>query len=85
MSIEDDIFEENYKNTLYKLETLSRQPNFDLDELQRELDTLCTFEGQDWIGRGEMKQSEISGTISAYQVFMFRYKNNRYDWLSPEK
>ena len=82
MKIEDDIFEDNYKTTLFKLETLSKQPGFSMKEIEHDFDTLCTFEGHDWIGRGEMKQSEIAGMISAYQVFMFRCKNNKYDWLA---
>ena len=81
MSIEDHQFEESYKNTLYKLEETSKTSDFSIDETKRELQALYTYEGQDWIGRGEIKQADISGSINAYQVFLFRWKNNKYSWL----
>jgi len=30
--------------------------------------------GQDWAGRGEIKNAEIAGQIYAYQIFIKRFK-----------
>ncbi len=73
-TIEQEIFDQSYEDTLKRLEQLSRRPGFDIAEFEGELVHLMRYEGQDWTGRGEVKNSEISGQILAYQAFIFRWK-----------
>lgn len=42
--------------------------------LEGELHHLTVYEGQDWVGRGELKNSEIQGQIYAYIAFIGKMK-----------
>ena len=72
----EEIFKESYKATLAILDLRSKNKLFKIESLKGELDTLYIQEGLDWTGRGEIKNSEISGQIAAYQVFLHNYFNN---------
>jgi|AntAceMinimDraft_2_1070361.scaffolds.fasta_scaffold78404_1 predicted Zn-dependent protease with MMP-like domain len=71
----EQIFQESYEVTLAMLELRSKNKLFKITSLKGELDTLYVYEGLDWTGRGEIKNSEISGEIAAYQVFLHNYFN----------
>jgi hypothetical protein len=73
MKTEDTTFEDSYKDTLAMLELKSKNKSFDITDIQGELSSLYVYEGHDWVGRGESKNSEISGEICAYQVFIHNY------------
>jgi len=77
MSIEDIIFEKSYQETLNLLESRSMDETFDIESIKEELNNQYIYEGLDWTGRGEIKNSEISGSISAYQVFINQYLKNK--------
>jgi 1,4-alpha-glucan branching enzyme len=77
MKIEETTFENSYDDTLVMLERRSTLEGFDLKDLQGELNTLYIYEGQDWVGRGELKNAEIHGEISAYHVFIEQYKKTQ--------
>ncbi len=74
MNIEEEVFDESYEITLKRLEDRSDQEGFDVSEFEGELEHLQRYEGQDWTGRGEIKNSEISAQVLAYQVFLYRWK-----------
>ena len=74
-SIEQIIFDESYDLTMKRLEHASSREGFEIDELEGELVHLTRYEGQDWVGRGELKNSEISAEVLAYQVFIKRWKD----------
>jgi hypothetical protein len=73
MNIEDQIFQKSYDETLAVLELKSQDESFEISNVHGELNTLYSYEGLDWIGRGEIKNSEISGAIAAYQVFINKF------------
>lgn len=73
MSIDDKIFQDSYKETLAMLELKSKAEFFEIEAIKGQLDTLYIHEGLDWTGRGSVKNSEISGTIAAYQIFIHNY------------
>lgn len=73
MRIEDEIFKTSYQETLTMLDLRSKTDTFDISSIKGELNSLYKYEGLDWVGRGEIKNSEISGSISAYQVFINQY------------
>jgi len=73
MRIEDKTFEKSYEDTLGMLELKSQNKSFDITDIQGELNTLYIYEGHDWVGRGELKNSDIRGEILAYQVFIKNY------------
>lgn len=69
----DKIFDQNFDDTLFQLTTRSEAPDFAIEDVNEELHHLYIYEGQDWGGRGELKQAEISGMILAYQAFLKRF------------
>lgn len=74
MSIEEEIFDEAYELTLKHLHARAELEDFDISLVEGELVHLQRYEGQDWSGRGEIKNSEISAQVTAYQVFLYRWK-----------
>jgi hypothetical protein len=81
MSIEQRILDEEYERTLNRLNERSRFVAFHMDDVVQELRHLQIYEGQDWAGRGEIKNAEISGQIYAYQVFIKRWKDAHADTI----
>ncbi len=76
-SIEEIIFDESYEVTMKRLDFVSAQEGFEISQLEGELVHLARYEGQDWVGRGELKNSEISAQVLAYQVFIKRWKDRQ--------
>ena len=72
-SVEDIIFDANYRRTLEKLEHAAAKDDFTISDIKNELETLYRYEGLDWTGRGSIKHSEIGGAILAYQVFINKW------------
>jgi len=48
-----------------------------LIDIEGELHHLTIYEGQDWVGRGELKNNEIQGQIYAYIAFIDRLKKQQ--------
>ena len=71
-----NIFDETYEATLSGLHVRAAQTDFSIDMVQNELQSLYTYEGLGWAGRGDVKQAEIEGSILAYQAFISRYRSN---------
>lgn len=71
-TIEDITFDTSYESTYESLKIRYKYHDVDIEAMRRELESLYTFEGLDWTGRGEIKNSEIQGTIAAYQVFLLK-------------
>jgi hypothetical protein len=76
LSIEETILDEEYDLTLRILKKRSEAKDFDINLIEQELKHIEIFEGQDWAGRGEIKNSEIRGQIYAYLAFIRRYKDH---------
>jgi len=74
MDLREDVFHESYELTYNRLTSLSKLEGFDISLFEGELEHLMRYEEQDWAGRGEIKNSEISGQVMAYQVFIRRWK-----------
>ena len=74
MSIEEQTLDEEYNIMLESLSLRSKLPTFSIKEIEGELHHLLIYQGQDWGGRGEIKNAEIQGQIYAYQIFIKRYK-----------
>lgn len=66
------LYEKNYEKTLAHLENQAKGEAFNLEDIKKELEALYVYEGQDWTGRGELKEAEIASTIAAYQSFLSR-------------
>jgi len=78
--IDEEQIEENaFDDTLRHLEVLSAQEGFDILQVEAELRSVEKYEGLDWVGRGVIKAAELVGTITAYQVFIMRYKRRNPD------
>ncbi len=75
MYSEDDIFNNLCNQTLEALEYRKTLAGFKLEEVENELESLYTYQGQDWAGRGALKNLEIDAHVSAYQVFIHRIKS----------
>ena len=76
MSIEQYTLDTAYETMLDQLNIRSNFSNFSIEEFESELHHLLIYQGQDWVGRGEIKNAEIQGQIYAYQIFIKRYKDS---------
>lgn len=74
MSIEEQILDTEYELMLKQLNFRSEQKNFNIEDIIMELEHLLVYQGQDWVGRGEIKNAEIQGQVYAYQVFLKRWR-----------
>lgn len=74
MSIEEQVLETEYELMLKHLNFRSEQKNFNIEDIIMELEHLLVYQGQDWVGRGEIKNAEIQGQVYAYQVFLKRWR-----------
>jgi hypothetical protein len=73
-TIEEIVFQESFDNTLQFLQFRAEKDNLTLFDVEGELHHLTIYEGQDWGGRGEIKNSEIQGQVNAYIEFIQRMK-----------
>ncbi len=71
---EERVFHDAYDRTLIYLENRQQMAPLSLIDIEGELHHLTVYEGQDWVGRGELKNSEIQGQIYAYITFIDRMK-----------
>lgn len=71
---EERVFHEAYDRTLLYLENRQKMAPLSLIDIEGELHHLTVYEGQDWVGRGELKNSEIQGQIYAYIAFIDKMK-----------
>jgi hypothetical protein len=76
LSGEQLAFLHSYEQTLAFLEARQASSPLSLIDLEGEFFHLTVYEGQDWSGRGLLKNAEIQGEISAYQVFMDQIKQS---------
>ena len=68
LTSEEIAFNDGYDTTMQFLENRIKIANLKVTDLEGELYHLTVFEGQDWVGRGELKNSEIQGQIYAYMA-----------------
>lgn len=70
LSGEQRAFHESYDITLQYLETRQKISPLKLIDIEGEFHHLTIYEGQDWAGRGVLKNAEIQGQIHAYLAFI---------------
>ena len=75
LTSEEEAFHNGYDTTMQFLENRIKLSNVKLNDLEGELHHLTIYEGQDWTGRGELKNSEIQGQIYAYMAVIDTMKN----------
>ena len=68
--IEDDAFD----TTLFRLNLRASEEGFKLSEVEAELKDISKYDGLGWTGRSAVKSAELAGTITAYQAFIMRYR-----------
>ena len=73
---EERAFHEGYDTTLAFLESRIKLSNVKVTDLEGELHHLTIYGGHDWVGRGELKNSEIQGQIYAYMAVIDNMKKN---------
>ena len=76
MTIEQHTLETSYETMMDHLTMRTEFANFSIEEIESELHHLLIYQGQDWVGRGEIKNAEIQGHVYAYQIFIKRYKES---------
>ncbi|MGB4406936.1 MAG: hypothetical protein WBI82_08775 [Sphaerochaeta sp.] len=76
LTSEEQAFHDGYTTTMQFLENRTKIANLKVTDLEGELYHLTVFEGQDWVGRGELKNSEIQGQIYAYIACINTMKKN---------
>ncbi len=75
----DNIYEEKYNTTFDAVYSdlkmkLEKDPQFNKAELESFLQNQYTFDGQDWLGRGELKRIFNAATISACEKLLIELK-----------
>lgn len=70
LTSEEQAFHDGYDTTIKFLENRIQFANLKINDLEGELHHLTIYEGQDWGGRGELKNSEIQGQIYAYMAII---------------
>jgi hypothetical protein len=68
LTSEEQAFHDGYDSTMQFLENRIKFANLKVIDLEGELYHLTVYEGHDWVGRGELKNSEIQGQIYAYMA-----------------
>jgi len=74
---EQHAFHEAYDTTLHYLRTRQKISPLNMIDLEGEYYHLTVYEGQDWGGRGVLKNAEIQGQIYAYLAFMNQLKKEQ--------
>jgi hypothetical protein len=74
--------EERYRQLYEEYLTLAEHrlrydPSFDLDDLRGLLASTYEFEGHDWVGRGEPKNTAIAARIAAYEQVIARWERTQ--------
>jgi|GEM_PF-2529414 len=77
LTTEEQAFHDGYDTTITFLENRIKFANLKVIDLEGELYHLTVYEGQDWVGRGELKNSEIQGQIYAYMAVIDTMKNTK--------
>ena len=79
LTTEEKVFQDTYDTTLQFLETRYDLTNMNIADIEGELHHLTIYEGQDWAGRGELKNSEIQAQIYAYIAFIENLKKQQQE------
>ncbi|MDY0288206.1 MAG: hypothetical protein RBR15_05230 [Sphaerochaeta sp.] len=74
LTSEEQAFHDGYDTTFMFLENRIKLSNVNIHDLEGELHHLTIYEGHDWAGRGELKNSEIQGQIYAYMAVIEKMK-----------
>lgn len=74
---EQKAFHEAYETTLLYLEARQKMSPLTMTDLEGEFHHLTVYEGQDWGGRGVLKNAEIQGQIHAYLAFINQQKQSK--------
>jgi hypothetical protein len=74
---EQHAFHNAYDTTLHHLRTRQELSKQSLIDVEGELYHLTVYEGQDWGGRGVLKNAEIQGQIYAYIAFINELKKEQ--------
>ena len=67
------ISDDSFTGILRSLEMRLEDPDFSLDYVKGELESLYKYEGLDYDGRGEVLQAQLEGQILAFEVFISRF------------
>jgi len=66
-----------YKNVLASLKMRKKNnPEFSLDRIKGELNTLYIQQENNWVGRGPSEQITISATIAAFEHFIYNLNSS---------
>ncbi len=77
LTSEEIAFNDGYDTTMQFLENRIKLSTVKVHDLEGELHHLTIYEGQDWVGRGELKNSEIQGQIYAYMAVIDSMKKKK--------
>ena len=77
LTSEEQSFHDGYNSTMKFLEHRIEVANLKVIDLEGELYHLTVYEGHDWVGRGELKNSEIQGQIYAYMAVIDNMKKKK--------
>ncbi|EOD01033.1 hypothetical protein [Caldisalinibacter kiritimatiensis] len=75
----DDVLEKKYNTTYQNVYNDLKQqkendPSFTIEKLKELLNTLYINQGNDWLGKGEVKNITTSATISACETLLAEWK-----------
>ena len=66
----DSVFTETYESLKYSLDN---DENYSVSNLKDYLESLYVQQGNDWLGRGEVRDIDLNARISACEVLLSEY------------
>ncbi|WP_425446341.1 hypothetical protein [Dethiothermospora halolimnae] len=73
-------FDNVYSNLNYQR---NNDPKYTIEKLEALLESLYTSQGNDWIGKGEIKEVTNNATIAACEQVLAEWKEDLGDYESP--
>lgn len=73
---EKERLHEQFRERVYGHLVYLRQndPGFTIERLEGNLDSLYTYEGHDWVGRGEFVNTRIAAEIAAHEQLLAEWR-----------
>ncbi|MDR1588025.1 MAG: hypothetical protein LBS57_11265 [Treponema sp.] len=71
----DVLYQKTFEEELRGLERRRRaEPDCKVEDLEGILRNLYIMEGSDWVGRGDVQDTNMTATLAAYEYFIAQWK-----------
>lgn len=82
---EEAVYDETFNKTYHDIvEKYKLDPEYGTDDLREFLDSMYTYAGQDWDGRGELKNLKNNAIIAALEVALEEIETGKLTKKEPK-